>query len=252
MDGMGIAPSASDDIMNNHQFQEEPLRILTFQDAIRIVPRLARDMPYRNGYETARIGLMYQLFISYLKGIRMNLTKLMQYAQGENPFGMEIKYESRLFDVGHLWLEWFEKQLARNLMWALSGIWREDNALLYLQGTYVGYYIFAKRDFADYFGLDGNKAAFFAEDSVWANPKRSREWWRKWSFPNIRPFWPPSEKSTGCGVELPLSQARDLCVQHTPITESDLLSFFPSLDEVLNWTSKNCKIPLPQYFVGDL
>lgn len=66
--------------------------------------------------------------------------------KGENPFGLEIKYQSRQEQTGRLWFEREEKSSATDETWRLSGIWRRDNSWLMATGYWHHVYIFAIRD----------------------------------------------------------------------------------------------------------
>lgn len=96
------------------------------------------------------VGLEFQDFVCLLLAkehvILQNLgSKLYQLNVGENLQGFEIKYDERCTDTGRLSIEVAEK--SRNdpaLQWTESGIFRNDNSWLYIQGNYEVLYVFAK------------------------------------------------------------------------------------------------------------
>ncbi len=85
--------------------------------------------------ELQRIGLYLQPFTS----------KKAQYNRGESFQGWEVKYDQRWTETGRLSIEIAEKTKAANYQWVPSGIYRSDNAWLYIQGNYEGFYVFLKK-----------------------------------------------------------------------------------------------------------
>lgn len=77
-------------------------------------------------------------------------SKRYQIEIGENLQGFEIKYDARCTGDGgteptnQLSIEVAEKSRAENPDWIPSGIMRDDNAWLYIQGNYQRLWIFAK------------------------------------------------------------------------------------------------------------
>jgi hypothetical protein len=67
-----------------------------------------------------------------------------QFTIGENPQGFEIKLDRRHIETGRLSIEIAEKTSAANPTWIPSGIYRDDNSWLYIQGNYERFYIFDK------------------------------------------------------------------------------------------------------------
>jgi len=75
--------------------------------------------------------------------ILQNLSsKKYQFDLGENLQGFEIKLDRRCTDTKRLSIEVAEKTQATNPSWVPSGIYRNDNAWLYIQGNYEVLYIF--------------------------------------------------------------------------------------------------------------
>ena len=77
--------------------------------------------------------------------ILQNLSsKKYQFERGENLQGFEIKLDARCTETGRLSIEVAEKSRASNPRWIPSGIMREDNAWLYIQGNRTQLWIFAR------------------------------------------------------------------------------------------------------------
>lgn len=94
-------------------------------------------------------GLEFQDFVCATLArsgiILQNLgSKRYQIAIGENIQGFEIKYDGRFRDTGRLSIEIAEKSRASNVEWIASGIYRNDNTWLYIQGDWKEIYIFPK------------------------------------------------------------------------------------------------------------
>lgn len=75
-----------------------------------------------------------------------------QYETGENLQGFEIKYDSRCTGcstdkpaTNRLSIEVSEKTNANNRNYIPSGIYRDDNSWLYIQGNYQQFWIFQKK-----------------------------------------------------------------------------------------------------------
>jgi len=92
--------------------------------------------------ELGKIGIIIQNMCS----------KKYQYSEGENRQGIEIKYDARCtgdnntIPTNRLSIEIAEKTNASNSNYVPSGIYRNDNSWLYIQGNYNGFWIFSKRD----------------------------------------------------------------------------------------------------------
>ena len=78
-------------------------------------------------------------------------SKKFQYETGENLQGFEIKYDARCtgdkntIATNQLSIEIAEKTNAHNISYIDSGIYRNDNSWLYVQGNYMMFWIFAKK-----------------------------------------------------------------------------------------------------------
>ena len=68
-----------------------------------------------------------------------------QWSVGENLQGWEIKLDELCTRSGRLSIEVAEKSKAANALWVPSGIMREDNSWLYVQGNYDVLFIFGKK-----------------------------------------------------------------------------------------------------------
>jgi len=77
-------------------------------------------------------------------------SKKFQFTVGENLQGFEIKYDGRCTGdrrttpTNRLSIEIAEKTNAKNINWVPSGIYRNDNSWLYIQGNYMMFWIFNK------------------------------------------------------------------------------------------------------------
>ncbi len=63
---------------------------------------------------------------------------------GESAEGVEFKLDKGCTKYGHLSIEVEEKTRADQLYWTKSGIWRNDNTWLYVQGNHSVIYVFAR------------------------------------------------------------------------------------------------------------
>ncbi len=96
-------------------------------------------------------ALQFQDFVVdlLLKEMRIVISnyssKYYQQRYGENPQGIEIKMDLRMADTGNISIEVAEKSRANIATWTPSGIMRDDNTWLYIQGNYEKVYVFGKR-----------------------------------------------------------------------------------------------------------
>lgn len=72
------------------------------------------------------------------------VSKKWQFDKGENRQGFEIKLDNRCTETGRLSIEIAEKSRVSNSAWMKSGIYRDDNSWLYVQGNYNVLFVFAK------------------------------------------------------------------------------------------------------------
>lgn len=73
------------------------------------------------------------------------LSKKFQYQIGENLQGWEIKLDREFLKTGRLSIEIAEKIRADISYWTPSGIYRNDNSWLYIQGNFECFFIFGKK-----------------------------------------------------------------------------------------------------------
>lgn len=71
-------------------------------------------------------------------------SKYFQFNFGENRQGVEIKLDTRILDTGNVSIEVAEKSRADIDKWTPSGIMRNDNTWIYIQGNYQIVFIFGK------------------------------------------------------------------------------------------------------------
>lgn len=71
-------------------------------------------------------------------------SKKFQYEIGENLQGFEIKFDGTSLKTNRLSIEVAEKVNGYADMWTESGIYRNDNSWLYIQGNYSFIWIFPK------------------------------------------------------------------------------------------------------------
>jgi hypothetical protein len=96
---------------------------------------------------TFREGIEFQDFVcdqlARRHVILQNLSsKKYQIEVGENLQGFEIKMDSRCSETGRLSIEVAEKSKASISSFTASGIYRNDNAWLYIQGNYDALFVF--------------------------------------------------------------------------------------------------------------
>jgi len=72
-------------------------------------------------------------------------SKTYQQSVGESRTGVEIKHDEQFAKTGNLWIEVAEKARPREGDYATSGIYRQDNAWLYVIGDYDTLFFFSKR-----------------------------------------------------------------------------------------------------------
>lgn len=68
-----------------------------------------------------------------------------QHTVGESLNGWEVKLDNRFIETGRLSIEIAEKTKASNSAWVASGIYRDDNTWLYIQGNFEYFYLFSKK-----------------------------------------------------------------------------------------------------------
>ena len=104
------------------------------------------DSPIFDSFEK---GLSFQDFVCIELAkkhiILQNIaSKKFQFTVGENLQGFEIKLDNVCTTSGRLSIEVAEKTSRDVLFWTASGIMRDDNSILYIQGNYQAFWIFGK------------------------------------------------------------------------------------------------------------
>lgn len=95
-------------------------------------------------------GLEFQDFVTDILikelGISLSSYSSVKYQnnKGENKQGFEIKFDDRCKETGNLYIETSEKSNENNPNYVDSGIYRNDNAWIYIIGNYEELYIFSK------------------------------------------------------------------------------------------------------------
>lgn len=108
---------------------------------------------YPNGKRTTLFeeALEFQDFVVdlLLKEIGLAVTnyssRYYQLNYGENKQGIEIKLDRRMTETGNVSIEVAEKSNINVVTWTNSGIMRNDNSWLYVQGNYELVFIFDKK-----------------------------------------------------------------------------------------------------------
>jgi hypothetical protein len=109
-----------------------------------------RLYPDAKGEDSFQEGLDFQEFVAgqlqQKLGTRIDYytTRDEQYLIGESQQGIEVKLDSRCTETGRLSIEIAEKTRASNWRFVPSGIYRQDNTTIYVQGNYIVFYIFQK------------------------------------------------------------------------------------------------------------
>lgn len=106
------------------------------------------DAPRPNTFED---GLQFQDFVLELllreKGLPLSLYSSREYQRrGESKQGIEVKLDGRMLDTPNVSIEVGEKKYRSQAEYIPSGILRNDNTWLYLQGNYRLVLAFAKKD----------------------------------------------------------------------------------------------------------
>ena len=95
-------------------------------------------------------GLQFQDFVADLLLTELGIaltsysSRKYQWLKGENRQGIEIKLDTRILDTGNVSIEVAEKSRADVPIWTPSGIMRDDNAWLYVQGNKSIVFVFGK------------------------------------------------------------------------------------------------------------
>lgn len=96
-------------------------------------------------------GLLYQDFVvdvmAHTVGlvIQQYASRTYQWTVGESRTGVEIKHDEQYRTTGNLWIETAEKARPRAGDYVPAGIYRNDNAWLYVIGDYDTIFCFSKQ-----------------------------------------------------------------------------------------------------------
>lgn len=96
-------------------------------------------------------GQLYQDFVVDVAWTLLGLaivqysSRLYQQHIGESRTGVEIKHDEMFVKTRNLWIEVAEKAVQRPGPYAISGIFRNDNTWLYVQGNYDTVFFFSKK-----------------------------------------------------------------------------------------------------------
>lgn len=175
----------------------------------------SRNSGYEDSFE---VGSAFQDFVCIELAkqhiILQNInSKKFQYNVGENLQGFEIKLDTRFngytkTPTGRLSIEFEEKQKGTNQVFALSGIYRNDNSWLYIQGNPWCFYIFDKRVLQRLHKRKDKDGNPFYETAIWPP-----------SNPTVKKFY------------LPIEDADKFCIKKvepnggTQSTENSILNF---------------------------
>lgn len=155
--------------------------------------RLDPIYPHAKTQTSFQDGMEFQDFVCCVLAqtgiVLQNLaSKRWQYEVGENLQGFEIKLDKRCTETKRLSIEIAEKTRADKLNWTPSGIFRNDNSWLYIQGNENVLFVFQKtllRKFFEHrkpevaeslgtvrkFYLPITKAEEMAAKTLWLNPR---------------------------------------------------------------------------------
>ena len=107
---------------------------------------------YKNGYYKNKLeeGLEFQDFVTqrmYLNGWILvgYSSKRFQIKCGENIMGAEIKNDQNFRNTGNLYIETSEKAHPDNANFISSGVFREDNSVLFVIGDTKTFWIFSTK-----------------------------------------------------------------------------------------------------------
>lgn len=112
--------------------------------------------PHATVSDSLEKGLAFQDFVCVQLAKRhivlQNIgSKKYQLEVGENLQGFEIKLDRRCTDTKRLSIEVYEKTSRDVLFWTPSGILRDDNSIVYIQGNYDCFWVFMKNWLVRYF-----------------------------------------------------------------------------------------------------
>ena len=112
--------------------------------------KLAEKYPHSPISDSLERGLSFQDFVCIELAkqhiILQNIaSKKWQFDVGENLQGFEIKLDNVCTSSRRLSIEVAEKTSRDVSFWTPSGIMRDDNSILYIQGNYQSFWMFSKK-----------------------------------------------------------------------------------------------------------
>lgn len=108
------------------------------------------EYPDADRETTFQDGLEFQDFVVdvFLRELGIPISnyasRYYQFKRGESAQGFEIKEDRRILETGNVSIEVAEKSRADISQWTPSGIMRQDNTWLYIQGNRQIIFVFSK------------------------------------------------------------------------------------------------------------
>lgn len=107
-----------------------------YKEQVNYTNMLANGMEYQD-----RVCILLARYNIILQNIN---SKRFQYSVGENLQGFEIKQDKSSLKSGRYSIEIAEKRNSENSKWIDSGIFRNDNSFVYIQGNEEFFHMFSK------------------------------------------------------------------------------------------------------------
>jgi hypothetical protein len=107
-----------------------------YENQLRYTDLLANGMEYQD-----KVCILLARYNIILQNIN---SKKFQYTVGENLQGFEIKQDKTSIKTNRYSIEIAEKQNGINNKWIDSGIFRNDNSFIYIQGNDLFFHMFSK------------------------------------------------------------------------------------------------------------
>jgi hypothetical protein len=107
-----------------------------YENQIQYTNKLANGMEYQD-----KVCIELSKYNIILQNIN---SKIFQYEIGENLQGFEIKQDKTSLKTNRYSIEIAEKTNGNNINWINSGIFRNDNSFIYIQGNEKFFHMFSK------------------------------------------------------------------------------------------------------------